>query len=368
MSVSAEPSARPVRRPGFRLLPADGGLGWTPFAWLIYLSALAFEPIAVTRAGRPSLWLWVLTLAGIAAFLPAYFHGYWVRGVRLMRVIAYIASLGLVLSPVNTGACVFFVYACSFAGRLDRTGYALRTIAVVTAVGLLLGAFIAVAPFYWLTVALVGPAVGAVNLHFEQTGEAQRKLRLAQEEIEQLAAVAERERIARDLHDVLGHTLSLIVLKSELAVKLADRDLTRAADEMRDVEEVARRTLQDVREAIRGYRPTLQDEAVRARTMLKAARIEGRFDIAPGPLARAIEETLSLALREAVTNVVRHSGAARCTVRLEHDLLRVEDDGRGVGDDEGNGIRGLRERVTAAGGLLSLRPGAAGGTVLEVQL
>src|SRR5690606_2971579 len=109
------------------------------------------------------------------------------------------------------------------------------------------------------------PLLGAVNYHDARVARANRRLRLAQEQIEHLATVAERERIARDLHDLLGHTLSLIVLKAELTGRLAERDPTRAATEVRDIEHVARQALREVREAIRGYRASVQDEAERAR-------------------------------------------------------------------------------------------------------
>ena len=130
---------------------------------------------------------------------------------------------------------------------------------------------------------------------------------------------------------------------------------------MRDVEDVARRTLQEVREAIRGYRATLADEAARAAGMLRTAGIAAEFDVDPAGLPRAIEETLALALRESVTNVVRHAGASKCVVRLVRDgrevALLIEDDGRGGNAPEGAGLRGMRERVEAFGGRLERLPG-----------
>ena len=204
-------------------------------------------------------------------------------------------------------------------------------------------------------------AVGASNLFIAQGKRADMKLRHAQEENHQLAAVAERERIARDLHDVLGHTLSVIVLKAELAGRLMGRDNSRAASEIADVEKTARTALAEVREAIGGYRAKgLTAEVEQARQTLDAAGVRLLCPEAP-PLLRAREETvLSLIVREAVTNIVRHARATECSMRFEtaadgSALLEVADNGR-AGDAaaapmrEGNGLRGMRERVQELGG------------------
>jgi two-component system, NarL family, sensor histidine kinase DesK len=224
--------------------------------------------------------------------------------------------------------------------------------------GAVTGLLVDAPPFFLLVAVVITLLVGSVNLHYSQQGRAQSKLRLAHEEIEQLAAIAERERIARDLHDVLGHTLSLIVLKAELAVKLSAIDPERAAREMHDVEDVARRTLQDVRLAIRGYRTTLPEEMDRARSMLKAARISGDIAAPAVRLSQNVEEALALVLREAVTNVVRHSGASRCSTSVSCDdgfvTLDVRDDGRGTSAAPGLGLRGIRERIEFMGGTVRI--------------
>jgi two-component system sensor histidine kinase DesK len=313
---------------------------------------------------------WAATLAGLLVFLLVYFRSYWVRGVRLLPMIAIETALAVGFAPFNTGSAVFFVYAAATAGQLDRQGDAIRMIAGLALLGGLTGFFVDAPSYFFITAVPVTLVIGGVNLHFAQTARAQHKLRLAQEEIEQLAAVAERERIARDLHDVLGHTLSLIVLKAELAARLAERDPGRAAGEMRDVETVARRTLQDVREAIRGYHPTLADEAARARSMLKAAGIAHSLELETAALPLVIEETLALALREAVTNVVRHSGASLCRAAVERSdreiSLSIADDGRGSHAPEGSGLRGMRERVEAFGGEVTRAEGR--GLSLRISL
>jgi two-component system sensor histidine kinase DesK len=207
-----------------------------------------------------------------------------------------------------------------------------------------------------------------------------RQLRVAREEIARLAVAEERLRFARDLHDLLGHSLSLIALKSELAGRLVGKAPDRAAAEMRDVETVARNALQEVRAAVAGYRqPTLASELRSAEEILTAAgisfRMEGVID-SPPP---ALEGVLSWTVREGVTNVIRHSRARCCTIRLSQDgaLLGIEvcDDGRGVAPNasampaaSGSGLAGLAERVAAFGGHFSVGPSPSGGFRLSVQV
>ena len=223
----------------------------------------------------------------------------------------------------------------------------------------------------WGSMGLLIVLVGLGNHHWAVRHCADEKLTLAHDEIEHLAKVAERERIARDLHDVLGHTLSLITLKSELARKLVDRDPERAKQEMQDVENASRAALADVREAIRGYRSDgIFAELARARAALETAGVTVECDTDTVPLSPAQESVLSLALREAVTNVVRHAEARRCNVSLKRNealcTLEVADDGCGAAGPEGNGLRGMRERLEALGG--SLRLLTSNGTRLIIDL
>lgn len=203
------------------------------------------------------------------------------------------------------------------------------------------------------------------------------ELRTAREELARLAVAEERLRIARDLHDLLGHSLSVIALKSELAGRLAPRDGSRAAAEIADVERVARRSLRDVREAVAGYRqPTLADELAGVRDLLAAAGLETRIDADPGPLPPAIDAALAWAVREGATNVIRHSGARRCQLRVARTAggarVEVTDDGRGAEetprDGSGSGLRGLAERAAALGGRMTAGSDEAGGFRLCIEL
>ena len=181
----------------------------------------------------------------------------------------------------------------------------------------------------------------------------------------------DRERIARDLHDVLGHTLSLIVLKSELAGRLIGSEPQRARTEISEVEQTARRALAEVRETIRGYRcEGLAAELTRARQTLDLAGVRLECTTPLPRLAPLVESTLSLVVRECVTNIVRHARAGRCTLTIasgpQQTLLEIRDDGRGGIEHEGNGLRGMRERLAALGGQLTID--TREGTRLRVEI
>ncbi|MEO7022420.1 MAG: sensor histidine kinase [Ktedonobacteraceae bacterium] len=204
-------------------------------------------------------------------------------------------------------------------------------------------------------------------------------LRVAREEVERLAVTAERLRIARDLHDLLGHNLSLIALKSELARRLIAVSPERAAIEIGDIEQVARTTLQEVREAVSSYRqPALTSELEAAQEILAAAGItykyQGNERMLHG-IPPTVEAILSWAVREGVTNVVKHSRAKHCLISLtrdEHTIgVEVADDGRAlssVSEDAGNGLRGLAERVKAVDGQFEAASRPIGGFRLAITL
>src|SRR5712691_11871324 len=244
-------------------------LGWTPYAWLIYVAFFYLKPI---YAAHVTPLEWTLTIAATLVFLCLYVIGYQLPEERLFWVIVPIALIGAAFYPWNMGAGCFFIYAAAFAGmKPSRTAViTIGAIEILVIAETLIFHVPMVAAFWPLFFSAV---IGGTNMHFAQVHRANKKLRMAQDEIEHLAKVAERERIARDLHDLLGHTLSLIILKSELASKLAERDVERARAEIRDVERISREALSEVRQAVRGYRAGLQHELDGATEMLRAASI-----------------------------------------------------------------------------------------------
>ena len=221
-------------------------------------------------------------------------------------------------------------------------------------------------------------AVAVVMIGISQLVVTIRKLRAAQQEIARLAVAEERLRFARDVHDLLGHSLSTIAIKTALARRLLPGEPERAMHELDDVQTVTQDALREVREAVTGYRqPMLATELANAREILAAAGIACQCEAPPGPLPPPIESVVAWTVREGVTNVVRHSRAHRVTMHFHivDDVIRVDiiDDGDGAAclpplTANGSGLRGLRERAAAIGGSVDARPCPAGGFALRVTL
>jgi len=283
-----------------------------------------------------------------------------------LTLLAATAVLTLVLGAPGSFAALF-VYVAVVAGLLLPARVAAVAI-VVTAVGVgvglaLGGASDSTAASLVLTIV----AVGAMMAAFARKIQTNRELEAARHELARLAVAEERLRIARDLHDLLGHTLSVIALKSELAAKLVERDPVRARGELEEVQDVTRQALAEVRDAVHGYRRLALDDAVRgARAALAAAGIDCRVEGSATGLPDEVEEVLAWAVREATTNVVRHSDARICSIRLEptgHAIeLEVSDDGTARSNgDGGAGLRGLAERAEKLRGTLDVGARRAGG-------
>ena len=338
---------------------------WTPLLWVVYLGFFFIHPVM----SHASLRIWLLDLAGATVFLFLYFGLFALESPRTAIHIGGMVLLGMLFLPINGGACTFFIFASAMLPfSVSKQTSAFLGLAIVAIVGAIEGLLLHLNGWTLFYAAVFPMIIGAGNTVFAERNRMNRKLRKANEEIEHLAKVAERERIARDLHDVLGHTLSVITLKSELAGKLMDRDPQRAAQEIHEVEEISRQALSDVRDAIRGYRSHgLLAELARAKSTLETAGLTVECDAAASVNIPAMQESiLSLAVREAVTNIVRHAQARTCRMRLEQQngscRLQISDDGRGWNGNEGNGLRGMRERVEMVGGTLQ-RIGASGTTV-----
>lgn len=330
--------------------------GWSPLLWVVYLGFFFIDPIM----SHASLKLWLLDGLGAVLFLFLYFGLFVLANPRALAHIGGMVLLGLVYQPINGGACTFFIFAAAMLPFcVESQTAAFAGLFAIGAIGAIEGLLLHVGAWQLFYSTLFPVIIGAGNSFFAERNRMNRRLRKANEEIEHLAKVAERERIARDLHDVLGHTLSMITLKSELAGKLMARDPERAGKEIREVEEISRKALSDVRDAIRGYRSQgLAAELAQAKNTLETAGVAVRCDASTVVKLPAMQESvLSLAVREAVTNVVRHAQARACSLRLEQQngscRLEIQDDGRGTSNGEGNGLRGMRERVEMLGGTLT---------------
>ena len=345
-----------------RLLPPHNEHGWTTYVWLIYLTPYLFLQFLVPSPLRSPTLGWIVWAVGLVAFLGLYFRSHWVDGKRRRPFILGLAALGGVLGMMNPGALLFFTYASALVGGAVKAAHAGYWIGGLTVAGIL-ASLVAPGPPVWLVpgVAVMTPVIGFVNLHYVETRRRDASLKLAQEEIARLATIAERERIAGDLHDLLGHTLSVIILKSELAAKLVAREPERAAAEIAEVERVSRTALTEVRRAVQGFRTTsLDDELMRARAVLETAGVQVSVDaVVTEGVSRGVEHAAAMIVREAVTNVVRHARATHCRIsaraREGQLVVQVEDDGVGGRVIEGVGIEGMRARAREVGGILEHR-------------
>jgi two-component system, NarL family, sensor histidine kinase DesK len=341
---------------------------WWDFIWIFYSVFFFIEPIS-----RNNRQYWIQFAIVYLIFVAIYAGMVMAKSRRQSyALLAALTLLGIYYFPFNQGADGMFIYVAAFVPfATESLAICLGTFGLMVAIIMTEAYFHHMSPWAWGFGSVFTLIVGGTNLFTAQRVRANSKLQMAQEEIEQLAKVAERERIARDLHDVLGHTLSVIVLKSERAGRLFSRNPERAAAEIADVETIARTALSEVREAIRGYRAEgLAAEILRAHSVLDAAGVTLVCEDVPPALNPTEESVLSLVLREAVTNIVRHAQASQCVMRFEEQngqtVLTVEDNGRGGVREDGNGLRGMRDRIEALGGRFAVD--ATHGTRLTIQL
>jgi two-component system sensor histidine kinase DesK len=366
--------------------------------WVIWLPFFVPALLSFFQS-HPSLPRLIISLAGAALFVFTYLWGTLRNAQRLISLtetsprfswqawltVALLTALSLSLT-VNNGSVwgsLFIFTAAYAAGRLPtfQAALALLVLEAITLSGVLFG------HLHWSDIAsglVLIAMVGIVVIGVVRSIATDRELRLAREEIARLAVTTERLRIARDLHDLLGHNLSLIALKSELAGRLLSVAPERAATEISDVEQVARSTLEEVREAVSNYRqPTLANELHAASEILAAAGIAYRYqgeESTDEALPASLEALLSWTVREGVTNVIRHSRARHCIIRATRTRqqagIEILDDGTGILDQEsashksygGNGLRGLKERAMALGGQCETGLRATGGFRLAVSV
>ena len=311
-----------------------------------------------------TMWLALATTVRFRAIAP------WLAGVVLVG-----AGMALVLRGQFVGSLIYVSIACAVSLPLRwvlpaLTGATVLALVVDLPHPVHLGISRASEPNTIFTHLSMVFFLGLMMWFYRRTMMLISELRQAREDLTRLAVTEERLRFARDLHDLLGHSLSTISLKSQLARRLAAGDPVVSA-EIADIETVAQKALVEVREAVTGYRQsTFVDELDTARTTLAAAGIEVSAHLAGTPLPAQADGMLGWVVREAATNILKHSQARTCRIRLtrHHDtaVLDVRDDGVGPGEstDAGNGLTGLAERLNAAGG--SLHTGAAPGAGFQL--
>jgi two-component system sensor histidine kinase DesK len=312
--------------------------GWVAFAGYVVVVAFAIAYVRaltlIMEGGRNFVWWFAAMVALLMVELPIAHQDAFVMSTFIVAVS--LAAWGRRSAPI----VALLVLAAVFLPPLVPSWHA--SVDVDAAV----------------TTALVGLALYG----FFEIIRANRELMVARAEVAHLAAEGERSRIARDLHDLLGHSLTTITVKAGLARRLAAVDPDRAAREIAEVEELARRSLADVRNAVAGYRDvTLTGELAAGRELLRVVGIEADLPRSTDGVRGDLHGLFGWVVREGLTNVVRHADAAHCSVMLTRDSVEITDDGMSIPTDlgggaEGSGLRGLRERVAAAGGTLTAGP------------
>ncbi|HEY4867507.1 MAG TPA: sensor histidine kinase [Candidatus Dormibacteraeota bacterium] len=328
-------------------------------AWLLFFLTIVVDLfyLPIGRSER------IGSVAAVLGFMVVW-AWFWLRvagrGNRTASTLAVgllilIVALLALASPVNTGLSM-----AVFIGIVAAAAFRWKS-ALVLIVGLALGGLLidAVKGPHWATtinLALNVVIIGAAAVGIRQGIASHLQLQAAREEIARLAVAEERLRFARDLHDLLGQSLAMIVLKSEVVARRLPPEAGELRDEILEVVDAARKALDEVREAVAGYRlPKLEEELATAQSALRTAGIASSYENLAGRLTPSEEAVLGWAVREAVTNVIRHSGARRCRIELHREAasvhLEVVDDGRGGSAMiPGSGLRGIRERAEAMGG------------------
>lgn len=320
-------------------------------------------------------WRWAaLTLLTYPVFLVLYAGVLLAPRSHAPRYALSMVVLGLVPLAWYPSAVSYFIFGCVTLRVSRRSGYGRYLLQLVglnalfVVVGLL-------AHYPWQALIWIPSMAMIISLvvNFETASHEQdAALQLSQDEVRRLAATAERERIGRDLHDLLGHTLSLITLKLELSRKLADRDPVGSRREVDEAETIARQALAEVRSAVTGIRASdLAAELASARLLLEYQYVHLHY-APPPPMPVDTERALSLVLREAVTNIARHAQARQAWITFEQDgrslLMQIRDDGRGGVHVDGNGLTGMRERVAALRGTLVMQSAKGEGTCVTVRV
>jgi two-component system sensor histidine kinase DesK len=316
----------------------------------------------------------LFVLYGIYLVLPPLLwpERQWVRTLAILAYWALTCVMFPVIGPYTIWVWTLLVVVVGFTWVRRPVAFALLAAIV--------GAQVLVA---WLNdwdnglafASYITLTVGIAMISFGGLIQRNAQLREAQHEVARLAVSEERARLARDLHDSLGHSLTVVTVKSELARKLVSRDPAKAEAEIADIERLAREGLADLRAAVAGYRDVdLEAELASARTALAAAGIAAHVPDDAAIVRRELRPLFGWVVREGVTNVIRHSSARECWIELGAKRVTVRDDGAGSGaaaspastDASGNGLRNLRERAETAGARLRSGPRDGGGYALEV--
>ncbi|MFI5085862.1 MAG: sensor histidine kinase [Actinomycetales bacterium] len=350
--------------------------------WVVGASVAAAFLIANIGRGlaadqRPAvlnvlIWLHVLVFLAAFMFGPPLSWRRSERGKILIAIGFFLLSLPFFAysGPADSAAWLWTYVAVFIGVQTHERAYGLLLIGAL-GVGALVIALASGMPLDQgfgqpATIASVGMMMGALSRQLVTI----RQLNATRHELAELAVAEERNRLARDMHDILGHSLTVIAVKAELAGKLIDAAPDKAKAEIADVEDLARSALADVRSTVSGYRGiNVISELAAARSALAAAGIEAEIPGAADMIRTKHRELVGWVLREGTTNVIRHSKAQHCTVTLSQQGVTIDDDGVGPGTtDRGNGLHGLAERAASGGATLTTGRSPLGGFRLRLTL
>jgi two-component system, NarL family, sensor histidine kinase DesK len=345
-------------------------LSWAaPIFGLLWL---VVPVVGFADSGDPAAWQIALVAAGLPVFAWQFLEVVTLRRPLLRPLIGMLAISAALTLAAYDGFALMFVWPASAAVRLEGRASVFAVAAITALAAATLALTDPDAAAFWGITSTVF-ATGALWLLIGGLLRANAALREARAELAELAVAEERLRFARDLHDLLGHSLSLVALKAELAGRLLPGRVDEAAGEIEDIRALTRRALSDVREAVGGYRrPTLPSELAGARVALDAAGIDLRVNEPGLELDPDVESVLAWAVREGATNMIRHSGAGHARITIQPGLataeLEIADDGKGkpAVNGTGDGLAGLRERAEAVGGTVETGTGPDGGFRLRV--
>jgi two-component system sensor histidine kinase DesK len=343
---------------------------WAVGAPLFGALWLAAPVVAFAVSGSAPAWQVALVAIGVPVFAALFLLAAMTERPPQLPLLGMLAIAVVLTLTIDIGFGWLFLWAGSAAGARLSGLVSVKVVAAITALAAATMALTGEGDAFWGITSAVA-ATSALWLLIGGLLRANAELRAARAELAEMAVAEERLRFARDLHDLLGHDLSLIALKAELAGKLLPDRVEQAEAEVGQIRDLTRSALSQVREAVDGYRrPTLSTELAGARVALEAAGIDVRIDGPDGPLDPDAESVLAWAVREGATNAIRHSGARYAAISVRRGVLEIADDGRGAPptDPGGNGLTGLRERAQSIGGTVEAGAGADGGFRLTVRV
>jgi two-component system, NarL family, sensor histidine kinase DesK len=372
-----------LKRIDFYLLPRNLSEPFSPYVWLIYLPFF-FVPVILFHESMAQLgWMILICLA----FLFLYFASYWLNAQQVIWTIAGMVLLSIGGGFLTPSASTIMVYAAAMCCLLKSRQHSFIGLGSVLTITIIASWLLGFGFSFYMPALVFSLIIGLLTIYQHALQEKKQELILSRQETQRLTKVAERERIARDLHDLIGHTFSVITLKADLAGRLldkgTDKDLAKARQEIKQLETISRDALSQVREVVSGYRSSdLLSELANAKNVFSSLNIE--FDYQLQELtevelesALTINKELAIVLRELVTNIIKHAKASKVSVIVKKHqqglVLLVQDDGQGMASEQtavmGFGLLGIHERINKLKGWVKLtKPQGTKGTLSEIYV